>query len=46
MASLAAQQTAAAIYYSVMGKDATSDAYDYFGQQLEGGSKTLNSCAE
>ena len=46
MASLAAQQTAAAIYYSVMGKDATSDAYDYFGQQLEGGSKTLDELTE
>lgn len=46
MASLASQQTAAALYYAVMGKKATADAYDFFGQKLEGGSNTLIQLAE
>ncbi|MFI8418284.1 beta strand repeat-containing protein [Serratia sp. NPDC078593] len=46
MASLAAQQKAAALYFAVIGKNATADAYDFFGQQLEGGSKTLITLTE
>lgn len=41
MASLTYQQEAAALYYAVLGKNASADAYDYFGKQLEGGSKTI-----
>ncbi|MNG59932.1 hypothetical protein D3C79_180800 [compost metagenome] len=43
MASLASQQTAAALYYAVIGKNASADAYDFFGKQLETGSKTIAS---
>ena len=41
MASLTYQQEAAALYYAVIGKNASADAYDFFGKQLETGSKTI-----
>ncbi|HDU7916623.1 beta strand repeat-containing protein [Serratia marcescens] len=41
MASLASQQMAAALYYAVIGKNASADAYDFFGKQLEIGNKTI-----
>jgi len=40
MASLASQQQAAAIYYAVFGRNASADAYDFFGRQLETASRT------
>jgi hypothetical protein len=43
MASLASQQTAAALYYAVIGRNASADAYDFFGKQLETGNKTVAS---
>ena len=43
MASLASQQTAAALYYAVIGRNASADAYDFFGNQLETGTRTVDS---
>ena len=40
MASLYYQQEAAALYYAVLGKNASSSTYDYFGKALETGSST------
>ncbi|APS35972.1 MULTISPECIES: beta strand repeat-containing protein [Serratia] len=40
MASLASQQAAAALYYAVLGKNASQSTYDYFGQYLQTGQAT------
>lgn len=40
MASLASQQAAAALYYAVLGKNASQSTYDYFGEKLETGQAT------
>jgi len=38
MSSLAYQQSAAAIFYAVLGRSPDATAYDFFGQKLENGS--------
>ncbi|QJW53714.1 hypothetical protein HL670_00571 [Serratia plymuthica] len=40
MASLYYQQEAAALYYAVLGKNASQSTYDFFGQSLETGAST------
>lgn len=40
MASLVSQYESAAIYYAVLGKNASTSAIDYFAQQLQLGNKT------
>lgn len=45
MASLYYQQEAAALYYAVLGKNASQSTYDFFGQSLETGASTAEQLA-
>ena len=45
MASLYYQQEAAALYYAVLGKNASQSTYDFFGQSLQTGRSTAEQLA-